>query len=89
MWEKTNLLSIIGRDPGDYGRKLLLFLFTEKELQSSLVPSQSAHLYQKDVLDQVRFAKLNGKVIQRLNNGKHKVVITLVTKETLSRNESE
>jgi len=37
-------------------------MFTEAELQSSLLPSQSAHLYQKNVLDEERFAKLNGKL---------------------------
>ena len=63
MWNNKNLLSIVARDPGDYGRKLLQLLFTEAELQSSLLPSQSAHLYQKDVLDIVRFEKLNGKFI--------------------------
>jgi hypothetical protein len=56
-------LNVIGRDPGDYGRQLLRELFTEAELKSSLLPSQSAHLYQKNVLDPVRFAKLNGKLI--------------------------
>ncbi|CAF1489614.1 unnamed protein product [Adineta steineri] len=59
IWNNTNLLDIIGRDPGDYGRQLLRHLFTEAELKSSLLPSQSAHLYQKDVLDSVRFGMLN------------------------------
>jgi hypothetical protein len=63
MWNNKNLLNVLGRDPGDYGRKLLRLLYTETELQSSLLPSQSAHLYQKDVLDQERFEKLNGKQI--------------------------
>ncbi len=61
MWEQKNLLNIVARDPGDYARKLLRALYTEEEIRSSLVPSQSAHLYEKDVLDEKRFAKLNGK----------------------------
>ncbi|UJR18107.1 hypothetical protein I4U23_005007 [Adineta vaga] len=59
IWKNINLLNIVGRDPGDYGRQLLRELFTEAELKSSLLPSQSAHLYQKDVLDPARFEKLN------------------------------
>ena len=61
MWEEKNLLNIVARDPGDYARKLLRTLFTEYEIRSSLLPSQSAHLYQKDILDEKRFAKLNGR----------------------------
>jgi hypothetical protein len=60
MWNHKNLLSIAARDAGDYGRKLLRLLYTQAELQSCLLPSQSAQLYQKDVLDQERFEILNG-----------------------------
>ena len=63
MWNNKNLLLITARDPGDYGRKLMRLLFTGAELQSSLLPSQSAHLYQKNVLDENRFEILNGKLI--------------------------
>jgi hypothetical protein len=61
MWKQKNLLDIVARDPGDYARQLLNILYTEDEIGSSLVPSRSAHLYQKDVLDEKRFAILNGK----------------------------
>lgn len=61
MWNNQNLLKIIGRDPGDYGRQLLRLLFTNDELTSSILPSQAAHLYQKNTLDEDRFRILNGK----------------------------
>jgi hypothetical protein len=61
MWEQTNLLNIVARDPGEYGRKLLRLLYTEAEIQSCILPSQSAHLYAKNILDEKRFEKLNGK----------------------------
>lgn len=63
MWDDKNLLSIVARDPGDYARKLLRVLFTQSEIQSSLIPSQSAHLYHKDILDEERFGVLNSKHI--------------------------
>ncbi|CAF4164439.1 unnamed protein product [Rotaria magnacalcarata] len=59
MWKGKNLLDIVARDPGHFGRSVLRELYTEAELQSSLLPSQSSHLYQKDVLDPVRFEILN------------------------------
>jgi hypothetical protein len=61
MWNNQNLLKIIGRDPGDYGRTLLRLLFTTDELTSSILPSHAAYLYQKDTLDEDRFRILNGK----------------------------
>ncbi|CAM4838163.1 unnamed protein product, partial [Rotaria magnacalcarata] len=60
-WDGKNLLKVSGRDIGDYARKLLDILFTTQELQSSILPSQAAHLYQKEVLDEDRFKILNGK----------------------------
>ncbi|CAF1561435.1 unnamed protein product, partial [Adineta ricciae] len=58
-WDGKNLLTVSGRDIGDYARKLLDILFTTQELQSSILPSQAAHLYQKEVLDEDRFKILN------------------------------
>ncbi|CAM4802961.1 unnamed protein product, partial [Rotaria magnacalcarata] len=58
-WDGKNLLKVSGRDIGDYARKLLDILFTTQELQSSILPSQAAHLYQKEVLDEDRFKILN------------------------------
>ncbi|CAF5229264.1 unnamed protein product, partial [Rotaria magnacalcarata] len=60
-WDGKNLLKVSGRDIGDYARKLLDILFTTQELQSSILPSHAAHLYQKEVLDEDRFKILNGK----------------------------
>lgn len=61
MWDGRNLLKIAARDAGDFGRQLLRLLFTPSELNSCILPSQAAHLYQKDVLDGERFRLLNGK----------------------------
>ncbi|CAF3197977.1 unnamed protein product [Rotaria sp. Silwood2] len=60
-WNDKNLLQITARDIGDYGRKILDALFTEKELQSSILPSPVVHLYDKDALDEERFKILNAK----------------------------
>lgn len=60
MWKSQNLLKILARDAGDYARQLLRLLFTEDELTTSILPSQAAHLYQKNVLDNERFVLLNG-----------------------------
>ncbi|CAF1392866.1 unnamed protein product [Rotaria sp. Silwood1] len=59
IWNGKNLLKVTAQDVGDYGRKLMDILFTEEELQSSILPSQAAHLYQKNVLDEERFQILN------------------------------
>lgn len=61
MWNGKDLLEITARDIGDYGRQVMSKLFTPDELQRSILPSQSAHLYNKDVLDEQRFNILNGK----------------------------
>ncbi|CAF1646335.1 unnamed protein product [Rotaria magnacalcarata] len=58
-WQGKDLLQITARDIGDYGRRLLDTLFTPEELQKSILPSSSAHLYDKDVLDEKRFKLLN------------------------------
>lgn len=60
MWNNRNLLKILARDPGDYARQLLRLLFSDDELTESILPSQAAHLYQKNVLDSERFLILNG-----------------------------
>ncbi|CAF3715212.1 unnamed protein product [Rotaria socialis] len=61
-WDGKNLLKVTGRDIGDYARKLLDILCTTQELQSSILPSQAAHLYQKEVLGEDRFKILNDAV---------------------------
>jgi hypothetical protein len=61
MLNGQNLLKIVARDAGDFARQLLRLLFTPSELESSILPSQSAHLYQKDILDADRFGVLNGR----------------------------
>ncbi|CAF0969981.1 unnamed protein product [Rotaria sordida] len=87
MWNQTNLLNIVGRDPGDYGRRLLRLLYTEAELQSSLLPSQSAHPYQKDILDQERFKILNEaiRIKYRLSHDGYRRYYTNTLRIKLSR----
>lgn len=62
-YDGENLLSITGRDPADYARKVLRKLFTADELASSVLPSRFDHLYTKKPLDKDRFDILNSKLL--------------------------
>ncbi|CAF1278909.1 unnamed protein product [Rotaria sordida] len=56
-----NLLEIVGKDFGDYARQLMRVLYTNDELQSSILPPGRRHLVRKP-LDFDRFVRLNESV---------------------------
>ncbi|CAF4670002.1 unnamed protein product, partial [Rotaria socialis] len=86
-WDGKNLLKVTGRDIGDYARKLLDILCTTQELQSSILPSQAAHLYQKEVLGEDRFKILNDavRVKYRLSEDGYRQYYTNTLRVKLSR----
>lgn len=63
MYKNENLLDIHGKNPGDYGRRLLRILYSELELKTSMLPSNVSDRYKKPKLDEERFAILNSKFV--------------------------
>ena len=62
MYNDQNLLEIGGKNPGDYGRRLLRVLYTENELKICMLPSTVANRFSKPKLDAARFDSLNSKL---------------------------
>jgi hypothetical protein len=61
MFNNENLLEMNGKNPGDYGRRLLRVLYSEVELKTSMLPSSVSDRYLKPKLDEEKFALLNSK----------------------------
>jgi hypothetical protein len=59
MHDKENLLDMNGKNPGDYGRRLLRVLYTPQELKKSMLPSTIGDRYLKPKLDAQRFELLH------------------------------
>ncbi|CAF1932787.1 unnamed protein product [Rotaria magnacalcarata] len=59
MHHDENSLNINGKNPGDYGRRLLRVLFTDFELKTCMLPSTVGNRYLKPKLDAKQFALLN------------------------------
>ncbi|CAF4245033.1 unnamed protein product [Rotaria magnacalcarata] len=53
-YSDQNLIEIVGKDFGDYARRVMRVLFTEEELRTSILPPKRKHLA-REPLDSVRF----------------------------------
>ncbi|UJR17709.1 hypothetical protein I4U23_004607 [Adineta vaga] len=71
LYQGENLLEVAASNAAEYGRNLLRKLFTEHELETSLLPSQQTQRYSKPALDHERFNLLNKAIRHRYRIGKH------------------
>lgn len=62
MHGNENLLDINGKNPGDYGRRLLRVLYTSEELKACMLPSTIGDRYSKPKLDAQKFELLHSKL---------------------------
>ncbi|UJR18431.1 hypothetical protein I4U23_005336 [Adineta vaga] len=71
LYQGENLLEAAASNAAEYGRNLLRKLFTEHELETSLLPSQQTQRYSKPASDHERFNLLNKAIRHRYRIGKH------------------
>ncbi|CAM4777267.1 unnamed protein product [Rotaria magnacalcarata] len=66
----TNLVTIVGRDFGDFAREVMRVLYSEEERKTHILPPGRPHLFRKP-LDSNRFALLNDAVRVKYRLSKH------------------